>query len=422
MQFFGCIYRYRLTGVPDGHFLRNTPYFGQTIRWVASHQEAFDKRHGEHVRAVTKKSAEGGMQALGLHEAMREFGEDAFKRTIVATFPPFQDRALEATAWQQWADCEEMRLIDENGGVMRYFEDEEDDHGGCQTFNLTPGGQANAGGAQKRWEALWARSQQAWLTFQSELQKYAEANDGDMKVLQDYITASGYHLGTAVEHVRSRDQYLKGHPERREWLDSQSGWTWGVHDSSWDEFQSELLNYADAHDGDMKVPQRYNTTSGYKLGSRVSEVRGQDQYLKGHPERREWLERQTGWAWSVPESSWDEFQSELLKYAQARNGDMTVQHDYKTANGYPLGRTVNSVRSRYQYLNGHPERIRWLLDHPGWKWLVHRSRGETDATRRAHWEKVWREQAPPRAEVAEEPEYGGGGARHLGKRKRQQPQ
>ena len=37
------------------------------------------------------------------------------------------------------------------------------------------------------------------------------------------------------------------------------------------------------------------------------------------------------------------------------------------------------------------------------------------------WEKVWREQAPPRAEVAEEPEDGGG-ARHLGKRKRQQPQ
>jgi hypothetical protein len=53
---------------------------------------------------------------------------------------------------------------------------------------------------------------------------------------------------------------------------------------------------------------------------------------------------------------------------------------------------VGSVRSRYQYLNGHPDRIRWLLDQPGWKCLIKRSKGDTDATRRAHWEQVWQEQ------------------------------
>lgn len=51
------------------------------------------------------------------------------------------------------------------------------------------------------------------------------------------------------------------------------------------------------------------------------------------------------------------------------------------------------VRAQGCYLNGHPDRIRWLLDQPGWKWLVGYSRtGGTNATRRAHWEQVWREQ------------------------------
>ena len=473
-QYFGCIYRYRLTGVPPGHFLHNTPYFGQTLRWVTSHQAALDQRHSEHVRAATTQTAttDDGMQALGLHEAMRQYGVEAFELTMLGTFPPFRDRTAAPTTWQPWADEEEVRLIDENGGVMRYFADEDDDHGGCQTFNLTPGGQANAGGAQKRWEALWARSQQAWLTFQSELLKYAEANDGDMKVPQTYTADSEYPLGRNVACVRNNDCYLKGYPERWEWLDSQPGGVWGVRDSSWEEFKLELLEYeADKEHGDMKVPQRYTTASGYPLGRNVSCVRSQHLYLNGYPERWEWLDSQPGWAWSVPDSSWEEFKLELLKYeADKEHGDMKVPSKYTTASGYPLGQTVNNVRnpqqqhyvkghperwewldsqpgwawnvrddsdlqawltfksellkyeadkehghmkvpSKYetargyplgrmvnkvrggQHLNGHPERIRWLLDQPGWKWLVGYSRtGGTNATRRAHWEQVWREQ------------------------------
>ena len=92
------------------------------------------------------------------------------------------------------------------------------------------------------------------------------------------------------------------------------------------------------------------------------------------------------------------------------------------------------IRFQGCYLKGHPDRIRWLLDQPGWKWLTHRRShtGETDATRRAHWEQVWREQtqapappggaseAPSRAEAAEAAEAPAPeeGARHLGKRKR----
>ena len=323
-QYFGCIYRYRLTGVPPGHFLHNTPYFGQTLRWVTSHQAALDQRHSEHVRAATTQTAttDDGMQALGLHEAMRQYGVEAFELTMLATFPPFRDRTVAPTTWQPWADEEEVRLIDENGGVMRYFANEDDDDGGCQTFNLTPGGQANTGGAQKRWEALWARSQQAWLTFESHLLEF-QTEHGHMKVPSKYKTASGYPLGQTVRNVR-KGQMLDGHPERWEWLDSQPGWAWNVQD-----------------DYDLQA--------------------------------------------------WLTFESHLLEF-QTEHGHMKVPFKYKTASGYPLGQAVNHVRHR-RMLNGHPDRIRWLLDQPGWKWLTRRSpSGETDATRRAHWEQVWQEQ------------------------------
>ena len=164
-----------------------------------------NERHRQHLNAAKKISfdrIDNGVavdvepQALGFYAVMHAYGPDAFTRRIVDTFPPISNRTDLPKCWQPWADAEEVRLIDENGGVMRYFSEEDDDHFGDQTFNLTPGGQCNASGAQKRWEAIWANSQAAWLRFKKELEAYAAENNGSMAPPFKYVNRkTGYALG-----------------------------------------------------------------------------------------------------------------------------------------------------------------------------------------------------------------------------------
>jgi hypothetical protein len=372
MLYHGCVYRYVLVGVPPEHFLRDTPYFGQTIRPATSHQAAFDARHKEHLRSVTRDYHNGRPEALGLHDAMRKYGVAAFERSIVDVFPPISDKDDLPRAWQPWADEEESRLIDENGGVMRYCEEEHDDKHGDQTFNLTPGGQCHRGGAHKRWGAIWARSQQAWATFWAELQAYAEANNGDMRVPHSHKTASGYALGEQVAYVRC-GQLLN--PGRRALLvAAEPAWSWNVKDEqseqAWKTFWAELQAYAKANNGDMRVPHSHKTASGYALGEQVPPVRC-GQLL--NPGRRALLvAAEPAWSWNtrdeISEEAWKTFWAELQTYAEANNGDMRVPRLHKSASGYALGSAVSKVRQGRMLTPEH--RALLVAAEPAWSWSI----------------------------------------------------
>ena len=199
-----------------------------------------------------------------------------------------------------------------------------------------------------------------------------------------------------INNVRSRDNFIKGHPERREWLDSQPGWSWSIYDDSYETFVVELKAYAAQNNGSMAPRQDYvNLETGYPLGSRVNRVRYGDDYIKGHPERREWLNSLPGWSWSILDDTYETFVVELKAYAAENNGSMAPPFKYvNRKTGYALGTTINNVRSRDNFIKGHPKRIRWLLAQPGWKWLTRKSpSGETNASRRAKWteEAEWLE-------------------------------
>jgi hypothetical protein len=99
-------------------------------------------------------------------------------------------------------------------------------------------------------------------------------------------------LGSRVSTIRSEEIFVKDHPERRAALDA-LGFVWDDLERRWEEVHAALLAYKEVH-GDLEVPQAFVVPSeapwpeevwGMKLGSRVSDIRSKEIYVKDHPER-----------------------------------------------------------------------------------------------------------------------------------------
>jgi hypothetical protein len=111
-------------------------------------------------------------------------------------------------------------------------------------------------------------------------------------------------LGQTVSTIRSQDMFVKGKPERREWLDSR-GFVWDEFEHRWtEEVQPALLTYLEEYD-DLRVPTSFVVPSeepwpeacwGVKLGYTVANIRHSEDFVKGRPERREWLDG-IGFVW-----------------------------------------------------------------------------------------------------------------------------
>ena len=110
-------------------------------------------------------------------------------------------------------------------------------------------------------------------------------------------------LGNRVSKIRSREDYVKGHPERRAELDAM-GFVWDEFERRWEEVRDALLAYQEVH-GDLKVTRAFVVPSeapwaeeawGMKLGFRVNHIRNNDYYVKHYPERRAELDA-LGFRW-----------------------------------------------------------------------------------------------------------------------------
>ena len=117
--------------------------------------------------------------------------------------------------------------------------------------------------------------------------------------------AWGMKFGRRVDSIRSKDSHVKGHPERRAELDA-LGFVWDEHERRWEEVRAALRAYQEVH-GDVEVPQAFVVPSevpwpdeawGMQLGWRVSGIRSEEHYVKGHPERRAELDT-LGFRWSA---------------------------------------------------------------------------------------------------------------------------
>jgi predicted helicase len=110
----------------------------------------------------------------------------------------------------------------------------------------------------------------SWEEGFAHLEQYVAAH-GDARVPDSFKTEDGYNLGEWVRRQRSDRSTMAA--ERVTRLEALPDWVWGRSlEAAWEEGFAHLAQYVAAH-GDARVPQRFKTEDGYKLGTWVQSQR-----------------------------------------------------------------------------------------------------------------------------------------------------
>ena len=186
---------------------------------------------------------------------------------------------------------------------------------------------------------------------------------GDLDVPTNYKTDNGVKLGAWISKER---QVIKGYAEglltkeRIEKLNS-IGMIWDHNENAWNETYELAKKYYEEH-GDLKVPLRYETEAGVKLGAWICSQRIAYKYEKEYmtPERINKLE-EIGMIWNNLDNKWNEMYN-LAKEYYEEHGNIDIPNTYKTEDGKKLGNWISRQRNSYkankEYMT--PERINKL--------------------------------------------------------------
>jgi hypothetical protein len=319
------IYEWTLNLIDPEHPLFGTPYIGQVVRTGLTCQKMFDLRKREHINDARREPKD-----LGLHWAIRVFGEGAFTVRMVETTRLPRVQAME------WANEREIALIAEHGGVMRDCEPSKPMR---QTFNLTPGGQ---GDPHRVWKGLEAYSRKKLNKVWPKLKAYHEEH-GHLRVPQ-----SDPDLGRIVNGIRSQNGFLS-HADFKAWLDERDfdyGHTRRAHleEDVW----PKLRVYHEEH-GHLRVPQ-----SDPVLGTIVNNIRGSKCFLS-HEDFKVWLDEH-GFVYDprrahLEEEVWPKFKA----FYEAH------EHLRVPRSNPDLGTIVHHIRTRNDYLS-HADFKAWLYE------------------------------------------------------------
>jgi hypothetical protein len=307
------LYEAWLEHADESQPLWRVPYFGQVVR-VGTAEEVFAARKREHETDAAREDKD-----LGFHAVLDRFGPDAMEWRIVSS------ETGPRAAMQALANAEEIRLIDENGGVLQDMDAKRK-----QTLNLAKGGQ---GDARAVWAGIDARRRRALTKFQAAMVKYVEVHDSAL-VPQDFVDEDGCRLGQQLSGFRQGDM-RKGLPEEKKinaWAEALPNWHWDARESdayregfaqrgrersrgAYEAFQVAMQKYVEAH-GDALVPREYvDDDDAYPLGVRLKSFR-QGKMRKGTP----WEDAAKAWAEALPGWHWDARESDAFREGFAQRG------------------------------------------------------------------------------------------------------
>jgi superfamily II DNA or RNA helicase len=180
-----------------------------------------------------------------------------------------------------------------------------------------------------------------WEWWCGLLERYvAENNTARVKTGEIY---RGHRLGQWV--IGQRTNFAELSEDRRNRLLAVPGWITDVNEMLWEEGISHLEEYI-AKNGHARVPAKYVSPDGHRLGKWVSRKRSQWETLSDEQQKR--LSDLPGWTEDPLTASWEKGYRLLVQYA-AENNDASPPRDYKV-DGFTLGNWVSRQRRYWERL------------------------------------------------------------------------
>jgi superfamily II DNA or RNA helicase len=205
----------------------------------------------------------------------------------------------------------------------------------------------------------WDPYTEAWERGHSVLTRFADQK-GHTRLPREHVE-DGFKLGAWVSEQRVNREKMS--PERRDRLESITGWSWNAVADSWSEHLVALQAFG-RREGHTRVPVEH-VEDGLKLGQWTRMRRREHKNLS--PERQALLEALPEWYWGRSgDYAWEQKFLIARQFAQ-RDGHARVPSGH-IEDGVKLGQWIAQQRSERNALS--PERVGRLEALPGWTWTV----------------------------------------------------
>ena len=315
--------------------------------------------------AMTKAGSKtpGFRQERPMQQTYRLYGK--LRREMEARWEVLCQAAADAAAKEGTLELPRSYTIHSGVPVGKWLELQRQVQAGQRPGRLTAEQAAKLEKLGIRWNH---RLEAAWEKGFASAQKY-RTEHGDLPVPVRYRDKNDFALGEWI--VYNRQRYLGGNltQNRIERLEA-IGMVWSTSNDLWEQNYAAATQYYLEH-GDLEVPIKYETPSGFGLGVWLGAQRAAHKAGELPQEQVERLDA-LGMDWTNRnDRKWMSLYDVAAAYYH-EHGNLNVPSEYVTPDGVLLGKWV--ARQRYAYLNPDrssarvtPER-KALLDKLGMVW------------------------------------------------------
>lgn len=315
--------------------------------------------------AMTKAGSKtpGFRQERPMQQTYRLYGKP--RREMEARWEVLCQAAADAAAKEGTLELPRSYTIHSGVPVGKWLELQRQVQAGQRPGRLTAEQAAKLEKLGIRWNH---RLEAAWEKGFASAQKY-RTEHGDLLVPVRYRDKNDFALGEWI--VYNRQRYLGGNltQNRIERLEA-IGMVWSTSNDLWEQNYAAATQYYLEH-GDLEVPIKYETPSGFGLGVWLGAQRAAHKAGELPQEQVERLDA-LGMDWTNRnDRKWMSLYDVAAAYYH-EHGNLNVPSEYVTPDGVLLGKWV--ARQRYAYLNPDrssarvtPER-KALLDKLGMVW------------------------------------------------------
>ena len=315
--------------------------------------------------AMTKAGSKtpGFRQERPMQQTYRLYGK--LRREMEARWEVLCQAAADAAAKEGTLELPRSYTIHSGVPVGKWLELQRQVQAGQRPGRLTAEQAAKLEKLGIRWNH---RLEAAWEKGFASAQKY-RTEHGDLLVPVRYRDKNDFALGEWI--VYNRQRYLGGNltQNRIERLEA-IGMVWSTSNDLWEQNYATATQYYLEH-GDLEVPIKYETPSGFGLGVWLGAQRAAHKAGELPQEQVERLDA-LGMDWTNRnDRKWMSLYDVAAAYYH-EHGNLNVPSEYVTPDGVLLGKWV--ARQRYAYLNPDrssarvtPER-KALLDKLGMVW------------------------------------------------------